>query len=95
VAKLQNNSQIREFFYKFFHYLTIIYSTQSPFGPLAIVRSPAISKKAMLKIKTEIRSWNLNCQTHLSIEQIAERINPIVSGWMEGESPSTYSTLWP
>ena len=41
--------------------------------------TPAISKKAILKIKTEIRRWNLNRQTHLSIEQIAERINPIVS----------------
>lgn len=30
--------------------------------------TPAISKKATLKIKTEIRSWNLNRQMHMSIE---------------------------
>ena len=44
--------------------------------------TPAMSKKSFMKIKTAIRGWNLNRQTHLSIEQIAEGINPIVSGWM-------------
>ena len=44
--------------------------------------TPAMSKKSFVKIKTTIRSWNLNRQMHLSIEQIAIGINPIVSGWM-------------
>ena len=56
--------------------------------------SPAISKKAMMKIKTEIRSWNLNRQTHISIEQIAERINPIVSGWMNYYTRFGKSEFW-
>ena len=56
--------------------------------------SPAISKKSMMKIKAEIRSWNLNRQTHLSIEQIAERINPIVSGWMNYYTRFGRSEFW-
>ena len=56
--------------------------------------TPAISKKATLKIKTEIRSWNLNRQMHMSIEQIAERINPIVSGWMNYYTRFGKSEFW-
>ena len=44
--------------------------------------SPAISKKSMMRIKTEIRSWNLNHQTQLSITQIAEKFNPKIRGWL-------------
>ena len=44
--------------------------------------TPAISKKSMMKIKTEIRSWNLNRQTHLSIEQIAAETDSKIRGWM-------------
>ena len=63
-------------------------------GQIFTAFSPAISKKAMLKIKTEIRSWNLNRQTHMSIEQIAERINPIVSGWMNYYTRFGKSEFW-
>ena len=56
--------------------------------------SPAISKKSFMKIKTAIRNWNLNRQTHLSIEQIAEGINPIVSGWMTYYSRFGKSEFW-
>jgi RNA-directed DNA polymerase len=63
-------------------------------GQIFTAFSPAISKKAMMKIKTEIRSWNLNCQTHLGIEQIAERINPIVSGWMNYYTRFGKSEFW-
>jgi len=63
-------------------------------GQIFTAFSPAISKKAMLKIKTEIRSWNLNRQTHMSIEQIAERINPIVSGWVNYYTRFGKSEFW-
>ena len=63
-------------------------------GQIFTAFSPAISKKAMLKIKTEIRSWKLNRQTHMSIEQIAERINPIVSGWMNYYTRFGKSEFW-
>ena len=63
-------------------------------GQIFTAFSPAISKKAMLKIKAEIRSWNLNRQTHMSIEQIAERINPIVSGWVNYYTRFGKSEFW-
>ncbi|MER8162337.1 group II intron maturase-specific domain-containing protein [Streptomyces sp. NPDC094472] len=43
---------------------------------------PAISKDAQKKINTEIRSWWLHRQIHLTFFDLARRINPIVRGWM-------------
>ncbi|NLX65359.1 MAG: hypothetical protein GXZ19_01030 [Bacteroidales bacterium] len=43
---------------------------------------PAISKKSVLRIKTEIRSWNLNGQIYKSLQDIAVDIEPIVRGWI-------------
>ena len=51
-------------------------------GQIFTAFSPAISKKSMMKIKTEIRGWNLNHQTQLSITQIAEKFNPEIRGWL-------------
>ena len=56
--------------------------------------TPAISKKSMMKIKTEIRSWNLNRLTSLKLEQIAERINPIVGGWINYYTKFGRSEFW-
>src|ERR1019366_4730625 len=43
---------------------------------------PAISKDAMNKISSEVRSWRLHTRTGLSESDLARRINPIVRGWM-------------
>ena len=51
-------------------------------GQIFTAFSHAISKKSMMKIKTEIRSWNLNRRTHLSIEQIAAEVDSKIKGWM-------------
>lgn len=42
---------------------------------------PAISKKSMMKIKTEIRSWSLLRQVQYSLKQVATKIAPQVRGW--------------
>ena len=39
---------------------------------------PAISKDAMNKISSEVRSWRLHTRTGLSESDLARRINPIV-----------------
>ena len=44
--------------------------------------TPAMSKKSFMKIKVAICSWNLNRQTHLSIEQIAAETDSRIRGWM-------------
>lgn len=56
--------------------------------------TPAISKKSMLKIKATIRSWNLNRQTYLSLQQIADNINPIITGWLNYYTKFTKSECW-
>ena len=56
--------------------------------------TPAISKKSMLKIKATIRSWNLNRQTYLSLQQIADNINPIITGWLNYYTKFSRSECW-
>lgn len=43
---------------------------------------PAISKKSMMRIKTEIRSWNLLGQVQYSLKQVAMKIAPQVRCWL-------------
>jgi RNA-directed DNA polymerase len=44
---------------------------------------PAISKEALKKISTEVRSWRLHHRTGHTFADLARRINPIVRGWMQ------------
>ncbi|WP_342276790.1 group II intron reverse transcriptase/maturase [Spiroplasma endosymbiont of Nebria brevicollis] len=44
---------------------------------------PAISNKAKKKIKQNIRAWRLHQRTGTTLERIAEKINPIVRGWVQ------------
>ncbi|MFF3277482.1 group II intron reverse transcriptase/maturase [Streptomyces chrestomyceticus] len=44
---------------------------------------PAISKDALKKISSEVRSWRLHMRMHLTFFELARRINPIVRGWMQ------------
>jgi hypothetical protein len=41
---------------------------------------PAISKDAMNKISSIVRSWRLHTRTNLSEADLARRINPVVRG---------------
>ena len=43
---------------------------------------PAISNKAKNHIRQEIRGWRLLWMTNKSIEEIAEKYNPIIRGWL-------------
>jgi RNA-directed DNA polymerase len=43
---------------------------------------PAISKEALKKISSEVRSWRIHLRTGLTFSQLARAINPIVRGWM-------------
>jgi RNA-directed DNA polymerase len=44
---------------------------------------PAISKDALNKISREVRRWRLHRRIGLTLAQLAQRINPIVRGWMQ------------
>jgi RNA-directed DNA polymerase len=43
---------------------------------------PAISNKAKKHIRKEIRDWRLLWATNIGIEQIAEKYNPVIRGWL-------------
>ena len=43
---------------------------------------PAISKDALNKISSVVRSWRLHTRNGLSEADLARRINPVVRGWM-------------
>ena len=44
--------------------------------------TPAISPVALKAISREVRQWRLHRRTRLDLADLAERINPIVRGWM-------------
>jgi RNA-directed DNA polymerase len=43
---------------------------------------PAISNKAKKRIRQEIKGWRLLWMTNMEIEQIAEKYNPVIRGWL-------------
>jgi RNA-directed DNA polymerase len=44
---------------------------------------PAISNDALNKRSGEVRRWRLHRWTGLSLAEVAQRIHPIVRGWMQ------------
>lgn len=44
--------------------------------------APAISPVALKAISRTVRRWRLHRRTQLDLDELAERINPIVRGWM-------------
>lgn len=45
--------------------------------------SPAISPKSKKSIFSEIRQWCLHKRSELSVTEVANKINPVVRGWVE------------
>jgi RNA-directed DNA polymerase len=56
---------------------------------------PAISKDALNKISAEVRRWRLHRWTGLSLTEVAQRINPIVRGWMQYYGAFYRTALYP
>lgn len=57
--------------------------------------NPAISKDAMKRISTEVRSWRLHNRTGLDFVEVARSINPIVRGWMRYYGAFYRSAIYP
>ncbi|SIQ82203.1 RNA-directed DNA polymerase [Alkalispirochaeta americana] len=52
-------------------------------GEFFVSFSPAISRKAAKALRQKVRrEWRLQTRTHLSLEELARRLNPVISGWM-------------
>ena len=57
-------------------------TVRSKHGRLFTAFVPAISPEALKKISGEVRRWRLHRRTGHDLDDLAERINPIVRGWM-------------
>ncbi|WP_409467183.1 group II intron reverse transcriptase/maturase [Streptomyces sp. HC307] len=56
---------------------------------------PAISNDALKRLGEEVRSWRLHRRVNLTVEELAQRINPIVAGWMQYYGRFYRSALYP
>jgi RNA-directed DNA polymerase len=56
---------------------------------------PAISKQALSKLSGEVRRWRLHRWTGLTLVEVAQRINPIVRGWMQYYGAFYRTALYP
>jgi hypothetical protein len=57
--------------------------------------NPAISKPALKKINTEVRSWRLHHRTGREFITVAREINPVVRGWMNYYGAFYRSAIYP
>ena len=58
-------------------------SARNDRGEFFVSFSPAMSQKAACRLRRTIkREWKLKSRTHLSLKEIARRINPVVTGWI-------------
>lgn len=56
---------------------------------------PAISEEALKAISRQVRRWRIHLRTRLSIDELADWINPIVRGWMNYYGRFHRSRLYP
>jgi RNA-directed DNA polymerase len=64
-------------------------------GKYFINFSPAVSDKAVKKMLTEIRSWNLPLRSDKTIEDLSRMFNPIMRGWLQYYGRYYRSALYP
>ncbi|MFI5804457.1 group II intron reverse transcriptase/maturase [Streptomyces sp. NPDC051561] len=51
-------------------------------GRVFLSFEPAISREALTRIGRTVRSWHLHTRTDLTFKELAQRLNPLVSGWL-------------
>ncbi len=64
-------------------------------GVMFTAFAPAISPEALKKISGEVRSWRIHTYTRHSLQELADRINPVVRGWMTYYGRFTPAALYP
>jgi len=64
-------------------------------GKLFVTFSPAISASAAKSFRQRVRGWRLNLRSSLSLEDIAQFVNPIVRGWINYYGAFNRSALYP
>ena len=64
-------------------------------GAMFTAFTPAISPEALKKISGEVRSWRIHTHTRHSLQELADRINPVIRGWMTYYGRFTPAALHP
>jgi RNA-directed DNA polymerase len=57
--------------------------------------SPAVSAKALKRMSAQVRSWRLHRWVQGQARDLADRINPVVRGWMQYYGAFNKSALYP
>lgn len=57
--------------------------------------SPAISQKAAKEIRKRMRDWHISRDSHRSLEELADFINPIMRGWINYYGQFYRSEMYP
>jgi hypothetical protein len=57
--------------------------------------NPAVSSSAMKAMRSTIRDLKLRHQTQLSLQDIAQRLNPLLRGWIDYYGRYAPSALYP
>lgn len=68
--------------------------SKNRWGKFFVNFTPAISRKAVKKIKEEIRGWNLNKWTVANLDDVAKFVNPKVIGWINHYGMFNKSALY-
>ena len=65
-------------------------------GEFFVSFTPAISPKAAKRLRQTVRRvWKLGSKAHLDLEQIAQHLNPVISGWINYYGSFCRSALHP
>jgi RNA-directed DNA polymerase len=57
--------------------------SRNKYGQYFVNFSPAIALKAKKEVFSEIRKWRLHRRSDLSVKELADKLNPIVRGWIQ------------
>jgi len=68
---------------------------RSKYGNFFTGFTPAVSRRAMKAMSYTIRNWQLRRDTSLTLHELAEKVNPIVRGWMNYYGAFRGSALQP
>ena len=79
-----------------FDFLGYSFTKRSAKGRYGLFMSflPAISAKATQAIRKSIRGWRLSSMEHLTLDDVAQMINPKVRGWLNYYGRYYLSELW-
>jgi group II intron reverse transcriptase/maturase len=55
--------------------------SKNRWGKFFVNFSPALSQKAANEFREKLRNWNLHRRSDLSLDDLAERLNPVLRGW--------------